>query len=159
MAKIIKNTTGSDIAIKTFGRTIEAGDQITIDQTDYPLLSSDDVLTEMLTDINSGDIVINDGSSDLTSSQALRFLKYPDKIIIQINNVDIVKFNDIINFQGAITIQDSGSGKTTVIVATTSEDEDPRLVSIECVPSDPTCIINSSMLTNHKLCFLKKEDC
>lgn len=87
MTKILKNTTGSDIDIKSIGLTVSASSQITIQVQDYLLLSSDDVVAELQTYISSGDIVVNNGSVDLDSEDGADFILYPDR-------ADAVSFDD-----------------------------------------------------------------
>jgi hypothetical protein len=84
MAKIIKNTTGSDIEIYETGITIPASGQVIVDPINYLYWSTAEAITEMTTHINAGDIVINDGVDDITVangfslSRAIDFLKYSD---------------------------------------------------------------------------------
>lgn len=92
MAKILKNTTGSTIDLKKLGLSIPASNQITIETTDYALLASDDSVVELTTLINNEDIVVNNGTSDLSASQGLDYIKYPDNsnsIIIDNTGIDI----------------------------------------------------------------------
>jgi len=73
MSKILKNTTNSDIEIKTFGQTVPANGQLLIDKSEYALLSSDDVRSEIYAYIVSGDIVVNDGAEDLSTTTGWNF--------------------------------------------------------------------------------------
>lgn len=75
MAKIIKNTTGSAIDIKSVGIILAASSQISVEPTDYPLLGSADVVTELTPLINSGDIVVNTGDEDLPAARAIEYIK------------------------------------------------------------------------------------
>lgn len=78
MSKILKNTTSSDIEVFNLGRTIPANDQLNLDTSDFIRLASDDVVSELNTLINSGDIVVNDGTNDLIIEDALEYIKFPD---------------------------------------------------------------------------------
>jgi hypothetical protein len=78
MAKILKNTTISDIVLKQLGREIPASSSLTLNVDEYLLLGTDDSVTELTTYINSGDIVINNGSDDLSVVDGLAFIQYPD---------------------------------------------------------------------------------
>lgn len=84
MAKILKNTTVSDIELKEIGLTVPGSGQITVDTTGYLLLAQDTSITELTALINVGDIVVNDGVQDLTVTngidldRAIDFLKHPD---------------------------------------------------------------------------------
>ena len=76
MVKILKNTTGSDIVIEDLGQySIPASGQKTIDPIDYLRFArSDDLITE----IDSGDILVNNGNVDLSVSDGKAYVKYPD---------------------------------------------------------------------------------
>jgi hypothetical protein len=65
MQKIIKNTTLSNIEIKETGISIPAENQYIIPKTDYNLWASNALLTEIDSDLNSGNLVINNGNEDL----------------------------------------------------------------------------------------------
>ena len=72
MSKILKNTTGSAVPITDTGITVAASGQYTISATDYLLFAaSDDVIVE----IGSGVIVVNDGSFDLGISDGTDLIK------------------------------------------------------------------------------------
>ena len=162
MTKIVKNTTGSDIALSDTGVTVPASGQYALNPSENHIWAESIVISpasQLVTLITSGDIVINNGTVDLSAASGIRFLEYPDRISIQEDDVDVTRVNKTLNFEGAVTVQDNGGGKTTVIVATTSEDEDPRLISVECLPSDQACIIDAELLIDDNLCFLKEEDC
>lgn len=77
--KILKNTTNADIEIDSLGRTIPANDQITVELSDYIRLADPDTVSEITSAINSGDIVVNDGVADLSASEAINFIEYPDQ--------------------------------------------------------------------------------
>lgn len=79
MAKILKNTTLSDIDIFALGRRVPASGQLNLDTSDFIRLSSDDTITEITSLINSGDLVVNNGSNDLSIADALEYIKYPDQ--------------------------------------------------------------------------------
>lgn len=79
MSKILKNNTLSDIAISSLGQTIPASGQIIINTQDYLILASDDAILELTSAINSGDIIINNGTDDLDIEDGLDFIRYPDR--------------------------------------------------------------------------------
>jgi len=81
MSKILKNTTLADIELTSIGLTIPASGQITIQVEDYLLLASQDSITELTPLINNGDIVVNNGSQDLASRNAIEWIKYQDNFI------------------------------------------------------------------------------
>lgn len=78
MSKIIKNTTGTDIEIEAIGRTIPTSGQVLFPPTDYLLLADPDTITEITSDVNAGNLIINDGTNDLSASEGLDYLQYPD---------------------------------------------------------------------------------
>jgi len=85
--KLLKNTTVSDITLSETGITVQASGQYEVNTTEYNLLASDDSITELTTYINSGDIVVNDGSQDLTVAngvalaRAIDFLRSSDSAL------------------------------------------------------------------------------
>ena len=76
--KILKNTTGSAIELSVIGLSIPASSQITIEVQDYLLLGSSDSTTEIDPLITSGDVVVNDGTSDLSVSEGQNYIRYAD---------------------------------------------------------------------------------
>ena len=82
MTKIAKNTTGSDISLSDTGITVPASGQYTLNESEYILWAQSTVVspaTQLVTLINSGDIVVNDGTTDLGAADGIRFLQYPDR--------------------------------------------------------------------------------
>jgi len=80
MAKIVKNTTLSDIEIYGVGIVIEAEESHVVDPSNYRLWASaiiEDAAFQA--DIDSGDLVVNDGHEDLNIYEAKKFLAYPDE--------------------------------------------------------------------------------
>ena len=73
--KILKNTTLSTIELNVLGLQIPTSSQITIQTQDYAILASSDSVTELTTFINSGDIIVNDGTDDLSISEGLAYIK------------------------------------------------------------------------------------
>lgn len=78
MAKVLKNTTASPIDLTKFGVQIPATTDYTVPPQDFLLLSMPTVISEITTYINSGSIVVNDGSIDLSASNGIEYLKYPE---------------------------------------------------------------------------------
>lgn len=81
MAKILKNTTGSDISLDSSGLYIVSSSSLLLEVTDYSLIAADDSVSELTTLISSGDIVVNDGSADLSVTEAIAFIQYPDQAL------------------------------------------------------------------------------
>lgn len=79
MPKILKNSTTLDIILDELAVTIPALGQYTVPHQKYLLLSTDDVINELSTLITSGDVIVNDGINDFsTTNEGINFLKYPD---------------------------------------------------------------------------------
>lgn len=78
MAKIVKNTTISAIELVSVGVTIPASGQYEINQKEFLEWASDDLATEITSYLTSGDLVINDGVNDLSLTEGLYYLRYPD---------------------------------------------------------------------------------
>lgn len=102
--KILKNTTISDIVLKAVGVTVPASSQLLIEKTLYGLFSSDDSITEITSYVNSGDIIVNNGTYNLDSTNGLNYLRQSDhgKNILFDNDVSLntaIGYNvqDIIN--------------------------------------------------------------
>lgn len=76
---ILKNTTGSEIELLNLGISIPASGQYVIQSDDFSVFYTDDNINEITTLINSGDIVVNDGSADLNITNALVFIQYPSQ--------------------------------------------------------------------------------
>ena len=76
MSKILKNTTGSSIPITDTGVSIAASPgQYTIPPQDYLLWAAS---ADVVTHIGTGDIVVNDGVTDLSVARGSDFIKHPD---------------------------------------------------------------------------------
>ena len=118
MSKIIKNqkSPAADIVLKAVGRTVPASGQIEVHTEDYLLWASIDSIAEITPFINSGDIVINDGTSDLPTAEGLNFLDYPDKgqTKVTLNDTTLNYLIDkIVSGTGiSITKQNPGANET-----------------------------------------------
>lgn len=107
MAKILKNTTGSEITLSVNGFSIPAGGQVNIVNQNYGLLAKDGSVTELTPLINSGDIVVNDGTNDLIADVALNHVSNVNGVIfdhsditllpaVTINAPEVVKLSDAV---------------------------------------------------------------
>lgn len=127
MSKIVKNTTISDIEIQATGATIPASGQYTIPQQDYLMWADPDTITEMTTDINSGDLVINDSIQDLPAADGAEFLRYPDKGLVKITSNDTTPgylFSKLIaGSLIGITKNGAGANETVTLDAQAAADE------------------------------------
>jgi hypothetical protein len=159
LSKTLKNQSSPsvDIDINETGVTISAGQSFTIDPINYLYWSTPEVIAEITPFINSGDIVVNDGTNDLSAADGLRYLEYSDRATIQEDDVDVTRINTILNFEGAASVTNNGGGKATVTIQGTSEDSDDRFVGATCDANG--CIVEARLLVSHDLCFLKGDNC
>jgi len=102
--KILKNTTLSDITLDSVGIVVPASSQYNIDKIQYSLFSTDSAILELTTYINSGDIVVNNGTDDLDSTNGLNYMRMSDhaKNILfddstSLNTMVGVNLQDVIN--------------------------------------------------------------
>lgn len=93
MSKILKNNSGSNVTILDTGVTIANNSQYTINPQDYLLWASS---SDVITHIGNGNLVVNDGSFDLTISDGVSLIKgsYPTSVQIQPNLANRSAFND-----------------------------------------------------------------
>jgi len=121
MAKIIKNqkSPAADIELKDVGVTVFASGQYTLNNTEILLWSDAIVLSpasQLVTLINAGDIVVNNGSGDLNAVDGIRFLQHPDRATVQIGTTDIVKVVKVLNFDGDVAVLQSAPGEATITI-------------------------------------------
>jgi hypothetical protein len=75
--RIIKNTTVSDIVLQSTGVTIPASGQYTIYAKSWPAWAAATFDgTELVDYINSGDLVVNNGTIDLVASKGIALLRF-----------------------------------------------------------------------------------
>ena len=72
MSKILKNITNVNILIVDCGTPVNANSQYTIYPQEYPIFASS---SDLITYIGDGDIVVNDGSVDLSISDGVDLIK------------------------------------------------------------------------------------
>jgi len=124
MAKIIKNqkSPAADISLGDVGVTIPASGQYTLNNAEILLWSDAIILSpasQLVTLINSGDIVVNNGTSDFNAADGIGFLKYPDRATIQLGTTDTVRVAEIFNFEGDVNVVKSAAGKATITIGET----------------------------------------
>ena len=76
--KILRNTTLADIELLEIGLTIPASGQVEVNTESFLDLAADNSITELTPLINSGDIIVNDGTVDLSAADGLTYIAYPD---------------------------------------------------------------------------------
>jgi hypothetical protein len=134
LAKIIKNTTGADIFVVEAGVTILANSQITLDPLVYYIWAKPEMQTELFANVNSGSIVINDGTIDLSPTTGLRYLESPERIRVQKDAIDVTQVSTVVNFTGNVAVSDGGNGKATVAIGFGASTELLREVTVQVHP-------------------------
>lgn len=114
MSKILRNDTVSDIVIDDTGVTIQpgVGNQYTIPPVDYLLWAeSSDVITK----IGAGNLVVNDGSSDLSISDGTDLIKgiFP-KTIGTLSGDDFTEIGHVSDYLKVVTPDDDVNGRRRV---------------------------------------------
>lgn len=77
--KILKNLTLSPISIQSIGKQVPASGELQLDAIEYLVLGSQDALSEIDALIDADDLILNDGSQDLSKVLSKAFLRYPDR--------------------------------------------------------------------------------
>jgi hypothetical protein len=139
MQKIIRNTTSSGIFIDDTGVYIDSGKSYVIDTHTYLLWANS---LDIIGYVNSGDLVINDGFSDLSPSAGLRYLQYPDRLNVKLNSTTSIPVVTSLNFSGSVSVTDNGDGAATVNVNTVAETA-PSLREVTLVLLGGTIPINT----------------
>lgn len=121
LKKILKNLTSPpvDIEISETGVTISTTEDYVIDPVNYLYWAKPETIAELEPYVNSGDIIINNGISDLNPSEGLRFLEYADRLDIKFDGNYIEKIIKDINIEGDATVTGNGDGSVTIIVGET----------------------------------------
>lgn len=143
LIKILKNTTGADITLRQV--VIRAGSSYTIPPKRFDVWAADDVVDPYVT---SGDIVVNDGTVDLSVAAGIRHLDklsaatqvdvdlspfqnistdddvqavLPELIPnAQVNDVDVTTQINSVDFRGNVSVTDEGNGNATITIGTAS---------------------------------------
>lgn len=125
MTTILKNTTLSDIII--VGRQLVASGQDDFTSEQFADLIDDALL---LLAVDSGDIVVNDGTNDLNAVIGRRFIE-KSLLRIDVEENGVVTSTDVttFNFLGQVSTSDIGSGVVDVNIA-------PGLSAIEGLMGD-----------------------
>lgn len=142
MAKIVKNTTGSDIEVAQAGLTIPASSSYTIEIDEHTLWASDDVITEITADVTAGNLVINDGLNDLSATAGLNFLRYPDFAF----NVRFLSEPERSNCFASKTVQEAIEEARTGIspvAATTTVDATPTVAYSAVLEDDAVYVFDA----------------
>jgi len=103
--KKVKNTTGSDIT--RLGLVLPAGEYVTIEPQFYVRWAA--LFDEYQTEVASGDIVVNNGTSDLNATVGLEYLKSLDPHFLQHDGIDL-GFRKTINFTDNLSVVTSTPG-------------------------------------------------
>ena len=161
MSTIIKNTTASIIFISDVGFAIPANSSNTIEPTNKALWADS---ISVIPYIDSGDIVINDGVSDLSPVDGVRFLKWPDRITLKESGVNKAQVVTSINVVGNATVTPdaSSNGAVTINVGYSGNTEHLREVTAQVFPGVGPVDVKSGLLfipdpENDKVSFLIEE--
>ncbi len=192
MSKFLKNVKSpvGDIFITDLGMRIPPGTYEVIEQEYLMWAASDDIVTEII----SGDIVVNDGINDLSNvggatSDAVNFIKYPDfatnqrflsepersnsmakkttqeaieeaRPDIYKDGVSVLDDVDIVDFEGD-NVEVTADVPNRRAIVKISDDTSDTLYWVSCLDM-PNCepeFTDISFLMDHKLCYIKQEDC
>lgn len=159
MSKILKNNTSSDILINDTGVSVLANSSYTIPEQDYILWAAS---VNVQSYLDSSDLIANDGTSDLSPTEGSRFLKYPDRITIQKDDIAIKNFVTDINFTGNVTVISNDNGKTTIDIISGSGTPEASLREVTTViyPFGPLNVSSDLLfevdLVNDTILFLKE---
>jgi len=117
MSKILKNTTVSIIDIPDTGISIPAtpGTYV-IPEQDYLLWAAS---VDIVAKVNSGDIIVNTGTVDLSATAGLRYLSYSERANVSLNGSVITNAISSLDIQGDATAVDVGSGRVNIVVGQT----------------------------------------
>ena len=137
MSKILKNTTLSDYFWGEPGINVPASGQVTIPFTKYLEVSQTEAISEITADINSGDIVVNDGTNDLSynfgvaSNKAGLPVQLTNPKLYEISatnetsdtyTLEVVEHTGnlgSVNVIGTLTVTAATSGSTTLVTPAT----------------------------------------
>ena len=121
MALIIKNTTNQNKFIKNSGDEVPALSEIRIDPDSYNFYTSaveegsDSEDAVFLADLSSGDLVVNDGTEDLSFSQAKKYLRTFFRIPIKLDGTEVDKSVKSLNVRGAnVAVVQDAEGEITI---------------------------------------------
>jgi hypothetical protein len=157
--KIIKNTTGSVVFIPDVGISLDPFAVYDITESELLMwVASLDIIPL----VNSGTLIVNNGSVDLTAAEGVRFLQYPDRLSVQQSGTDVTRITTELNFTGAVTVTDNTDGKVTVNVSTTGTiSPSLREVTMVQYPFGPVNIESNLLFEpdpqNDTILFLKEE--
>lgn len=111
---ILKNTTISDIEF--LGETVPASGQSDFSHVSAMELREDTIL---IAAINAGDIVVNDGTNDLSIANAILYISAEYTLQIKIDGIAVtspVSYVDTLDFKGGAVIIDEGTGTISIEV-------------------------------------------
>jgi hypothetical protein len=137
MAKILENTTGSDITVVSSGASVPAGGTYDIQEAEYLIWATDEVVTEITADINAGNLVLNDGNNNLSAADALFFLRYPDSAFNIRFLSDPERVNGFVSKDVQRAIEEAKTGSVPVS-PTTTVDATPTVAYSVTLADDST---------------------
>jgi hypothetical protein len=159
MQKIIRNTTLSGILVQDTGVHIDSGESYTIDTQTYLLWANS---IDIVGYINSGDLVVNNGTVDLTINDGIRFLQYADRLDISLNGTTLNRVTASLDFQGSVSVSSDNNGKAIVNVTAGSALPSLREVTYILLGGSVPMSVESNLLfepdpINDVILFLREE--
>jgi hypothetical protein len=156
--KIIKNTTSATVFVPDVGISLDAFAIYDITESELLMwVASIDVVSL----INSGALVVNNGAIDLTPDEGIRYLQYPDRLDIQQNSTTVTRVTTAINFTGNVTVTDNDDGKATVNVFSGAAAPALREVTAVVYPfgfvNTDSNLLFEYDVANNLILFLKEE--
>ena len=141
MTTILKNTTGLDIYV--VGRQLVASGQDDFSKELAAIMQTDPIL---LPAVDSGDIVVNDGTNDLSAVIGRKFIE-KTLLRIDVEENSVITSTDVttFNFLGQVSTTDIGSGVVDVNVA-------PGLSALVGLLGDQ--IIGGDAITSENMMFV-----
>jgi len=125
--KQVENTTANPIILKYVGITLPANTTVLIEPVDYFLWAKLDNVAEVTSLINSGDLVISDGTQDLTPTEGINYIGHPNDtadIRLTIEGVDTLgDFGAENDLTGTITLPATIATKAAGSVVRVSKDD------------------------------------
>ena len=158
MTTILKNTTASIIFINDVGFALPPGSSI-IEATNLSLWASS---ADIVAPVTSGSIVINNGAVDLSPSDVVRYLQWPDRLTLKQSGTDTTRVVTSINVTGSATTTDNGNGAVTVDIHSGVPLSLLREVTVQFFPGVGPVDITSGLLfvpdpENDTILFLGEE--
>lgn len=129
MSKIIKNNSGVSYDVGDVGKTLAIGENYTIPPTDYLLWAAS---SDAVTGIGAGELIVNDGSTDLSISNGVDLVKgiFPTSVEANVTASVLPTGASTSSLQNALSIRVGGLTESTPASDTASSGLNGRLQRI-----------------------------